>query len=282
MFDGIRIEFYDVHFPSRLSLDLKDTILDQVNSGVIQKSTFRHKGLNVTIYPSGRVVIIGSLHKFYNDGIHNYNDFTHSILKTTINNLMNELGINPELAVVSNLEFGVNIITPFNPDNFLNHLIRFKNTAFSIMKVDGKGNGRTCTFDQYEIKIYNKGLQYQLDYPLLRFEKKIRKMCALNYDKKIYLKDLLCQSLWIHCKNELLNIVPNILLNESLSLIFLSKVEQRVYNSVIDQSKWLAYCKTKRARCKASHNKVIAKYGTEKYSPTLLTLITLKCEELMK
>lgn len=75
----------------------------------------KHKGLKFFIIKSKKYKgkyyceVRGSLHKYFNNGKHNTNDFTIKDLKTVINDLHKKFNINPKTAILRNVEFGVNI-----------------------------------------------------------------------------------------------------------------------------------------------------------------------------
>ena len=137
--------------------------------------------------------IRGSLHKNHYKG-ENWQPFKFSDLQYQIRHICTSLFIEPESARISGLEFGVNIVTPFNVKAFLdNNVIDYKHKVFENYKRDKNGLelGLHCIFSQYEIKLYNKGKQNKLDYNLMRFEKKCKKMQVLKKMGILYLSDLL-------------------------------------------------------------------------------------------
>lgn len=135
----------------------------------------------------------GSLHKNHYKG-KNYLPFTFQQLQQQINHICFSLCIDPTKARISILEVGVNIVTPFAVTPFLNHnVISYKGNSFNHYKKDPAGFclGIYCTLSQYAIKIYDKGLQNNLPYNLLRFEKRFLKMQILNRKGIKFLSDLL-------------------------------------------------------------------------------------------
>lgn len=138
------------------------------------------------------LTIKGSLHKNFYKGT-NYLPFTWQQLQDQINHLCNALSINPSQAQISGLEIGVNICTPFEVTSFLmGNVISYKGNSFNRYKKDTAGVclGIVCNLSQYEVKIYDKGLQNNLPYKLCRFELKYLKMQALNSRGIKYLSDL--------------------------------------------------------------------------------------------
>jgi hypothetical protein len=131
----------------------------------------------------------GSLHKYLNEGKHNYNDFCYSELAATIMDFCCQFGINPKEARIQNLEFGVNLIVPFNPTPFLkNNIINFKGQSKSRSgPIEGKGYYIQFEKTNYIVKIYDKGSQYCQEENILRVEVKTKKM---NHIKSTGIKTL--------------------------------------------------------------------------------------------
>lgn len=125
----------------------------------------------------GRVSLKGSLHKYFNKGVHNYNDFTFENLQKVIHELNQHFGLVPGNVQLENIEFGVNIELPYKVDKILNNAILHKNEPFQRFNY---GNGIECSHSQYFIKIYDKGLQYNQNRNLLRIEIKVIKMAFLQ------------------------------------------------------------------------------------------------------
>ena len=137
--------------------------------------------------------IRGSLHKNHFKG-ENWQPFNFSDLQFQIRHICTSLFIEPESARISGLEFGINIDTPFNVKAFLdNYVIDFKGKRFDKYIPDKRGLelGLYCRFSQYQIKLYDKGQQNNLDSNLMRFEKKCKKMQVLKKHGIVNLSDLL-------------------------------------------------------------------------------------------
>lgn len=283
MFDGFKISIVDQLTTNRLHRNCRLEFVEHTNTitGEVESHTTEYKSLKIKTFPSGRIKIKGSLHKYYNDGLHNWNDFTVSKLKEVLDSLQSELNIDPLKASINNLEFGVNIVTSFCPNALLNTLLCFKWKPFNVMDIIGPGMGKECkSYDQYFVKIYNKGLQFGQSDNILRVEKKITTMVALKFGK-LNLSDLLNPELWKHCKMELVNMVNDILINEPIDINALTKNEQRIYNTLVNQSNWINFNRDQRKRYKKAFNDIIFNYGKGQYKPTILKLINEKFEQLV-
>jgi len=153
-------------------------------------------GLEFKIYDSGLITIEGSLHKYWNKGEHNFNDFGSVALDEVIKDLWTKFNIAPQQCVLKQLEIGVNIIPPIPTNNIIEHCFLHKTTPFEVIKNSDEGKYIQAEHSQYFIKVYNKKLHYankgfKIDNEILRFEIKYRKMEKLNKIGIFTLGDLL-------------------------------------------------------------------------------------------
>jgi len=282
MFDGFKATIYDKLTYERLLKNPPFELIEHTSrsTGEINYSG-EFKGLKIQIFTSGRIQIAGSLHKYYNDGFHNWNDFSVTNLKDVLNSLQSDLSINPVKASINNLEFGVNIVTLFCPNGLINDLLSFKWKQFNLMGIKGQGQGKECkAFNQYFVKIYNKGLQYSQPQNILRIEKKVITMAVLNFGL-LSLSDLLNPDLWQHCKREIMNMLDEILINEPIYIGSLTKNEKRIYDAIVSQRNWNELERYKKMRYKKRFNEIISNYGRQQYRPIIVKLINEKFEQLI-
>ena len=169
MIDGIKTK--NIVIPSQTELDWTLSVIEKTGETKNAKIA-EYNGLKF-IDKCNRVYIKGSLHKYHNNGLHNYNDFTLSDLQNVVKDLETRFGLLPENVALENVEFGVNIELPFNPNRVLTNLIMHKSEPFNRFQT---GKGIECNHSQYFIKIYDKGAQYGLKKNLLRLEIKAFKM----------------------------------------------------------------------------------------------------------
>jgi hypothetical protein len=208
MIDGIKIYYNLADFEKwkqSVNIEFGRTILDtgEIKSKVrnlngLHQRTFEHRATFQTYSLLVREVerkdfkgnevkdyfltIDGSLHKNYFDG-ENYSRFDWDKLQTEILNIENSLQLSPDSAKIVNIEFGVNIQLPFEVMPFLKRsLISYKGKPFNQYRPDRNGFvlGYVCDRSQYSVKIYDKGKQYNLPMPLMRFEKRFTKMQKLK------------------------------------------------------------------------------------------------------
>jgi hypothetical protein len=163
-------------------------ILSDKNGDILYKTPYKsatYKNLCFTIYQTGTIILSGSLHKYFNNGQHNYNDFSYKSFLAVLKDLKDKFGITPKYCILRCLEIGVNINPPVPSNDILNHCFLHKRTVFLDKHNSSEGRYKQAEHSQYLIKIYNKALQYSakgFDIPeqILRFEIKFTKMEKVN------------------------------------------------------------------------------------------------------
>lgn len=180
-------------------------------------------GLKFKESENGVISIDGSLHKNYNGGEHNYDDFTFGMLLAEITKLKNKFGLDPSKVRLNGIEFGVNINPSFNPNDFIDSLLCYKYKRFDRDRQKGK-NVASIHSEQYTSKIYNKGQQYGLSENILRFEIKITRMVKLEAYGIHFLEDLTDRSKLASLKPLLLDVFDNIIYcDDTIDYSFFSK-----------------------------------------------------------
>jgi hypothetical protein len=157
-----------------------------------------YKGLRFIIYDNGKMYFLGSLHKFYNDGLHNYNDFNSEAYQEVLKCLEKDFKLLPIHLRIQTLEYGLNFIPPIATDLILKHCLVHKrqNIIDSIPNANGKY--KQAKHQKYILKLYNKAKQYGLSFELMRIEIKqtnwseyvkmgIATLEDFNFFNKVYL-----------------------------------------------------------------------------------------------
>ncbi|WP_319229694.1 hypothetical protein [Draconibacterium orientale] len=168
------LELYKAKFESKLDPstgELKTQYLPGYGHLKPYKEKAQYFGLTFYFITNGTVLLMGSLHCFRNKGQHNYNDFSLNHLEELIINLKHTFHFDPTKARINNIEIGVNINLPFSPTILIDSLIMYKNHRFNLKDEPGMYFAE-CQQTQFFIKVYNKGLQYNLKENVLRFEVK--------------------------------------------------------------------------------------------------------------
>ena len=163
----------------------------------------KFKNVSFYIYESGSIKIKGSLHKYYNQGIHNYNDFSKSAFLVVLNELNSLFNINPCQLKIVGLEYGINIEPPIKSDEIISNLIMHKKVEFENTINNTSGNYKQARHFDYILKIYNKSKQYKLNDEVIRIEIKqnnwreyrnlgiITLQDFMDYDKRIFINNLI-------------------------------------------------------------------------------------------
>lgn len=155
----------------------------------------------------------GSPHK-YRQGGKNWQDFNFLDIQETIQELAETFKFDPEKAVINFIEIGVNIQIDEDPTKLIDRFVIYRNTSFEKMKVTGKGYGKVAETENFNIKVYNKSLQYSLPFHLLRFEVKVK---IMRYLEKygiagLTLADLIKPDIYPKFKTMLLDLLSGILI----------------------------------------------------------------------
>ena len=138
----------------------------------LTKTIYSYKNLSIKIFENNnRIEFSGSLHTFYNGGIHNYNDFNLEAFTIALNSLYSDLGIKPENLYIIHLEWGYNIKPPIKTNYILDRLIQHKSVNKTV-GIDCKIEGKYTQFKHSTkiLKIYNKGMHFKVGYEVLRVE----------------------------------------------------------------------------------------------------------------
>lgn len=219
--------------------------------GEENKLKAKHKIHNLEIKEFSRHFIIqGSLHKFWNKGQHNHNDFQYKDLIKTLHEL--EVGLNLKLdeGQIQNLEYGLNITPPIlKTEMFLRGLILHKGKPtfndnenhfeFKNISVNG-GDYRQVKRQQFYLKYYDKAKQYGLNNQILRIETKYVKSKPINSCGVYQLKDLLNIELLENLHNDLIKKWNEVLfINQKINDKHLAKTIKNHFKDFTKQFFWL-------------------------------------------
>lgn len=141
-----------------------------------------YKGLHLKlIYNAGCCVVHGSIHKFKNHGKTNKDMFTICQLITTLKELYKELYMDKCTKIeFSSIEFGVNIKLGYNPNLFIDYILKIEGWKFMEggIRFESKGNYEFKIYyitEKYPIPVGSSSVKYKKRY-VMRFELKIKKM----------------------------------------------------------------------------------------------------------
>lgn len=145
-----------------------------------RKATY--KGFEFIIYDNGFITANGSLHKYWNHGGHNHNDFNLKAIQDVLNDFQERFNIKPHQMVLRQLEIGVNIIPPHRTKDLLKYCFLHGTTPFEWKYNSDEGKFIQAEHSQYIIKIYDKARHYRkkgfnVPHPeIMRFEIKYKKL----------------------------------------------------------------------------------------------------------
>jgi hypothetical protein len=223
----------------------------------------RFKNLVVEVYPKSKIIKVeGSLHRHFNNGTHNYNDFDRIALFDTVVEVCQILKITPQNAHIHGIEFGVNILTPFKPSYLLERLLSLntetakkQNYFFDFYEFD---------FSKYRFKIYNKSEQHKLNIDLLRVEVHVKKMQWLS-GKGSSIKTLedLQQLHHLQKLGEILiNCFDEVIIAEPLDSSTMTAKDALQYEQLTIRDNWSNLNPKQRFRQKEKFERIICKYAT--------------------
>jgi hypothetical protein len=160
----------------------------------------QYKGIYFCFY-SNKLDILFKPHYYFNDNLHNANDFNIVACIQVVKEVKTALNLNLEEFKVTNIEYGLNVLSPIDIKNLITYIsYHSKNEfrtdaglAFSKKSYSVNKNG---TANRYKIiKAYAKGIQFPIysDINTFRFEVKSKKSRFIN-------------KLGIYTANDLLNV----------------------------------------------------------------------------
>ena len=284
MYDFVKIGFSSIPYANFLKQSEYLTFVKESRREYSSANTYTCRGLVFDIYDSGRITISGSLHKYWNEGQHNYNDFSYTELLNCIQDLTQRFTAYFLTGEVNNIEAGVNVILPFQSSEYISKIIGVLGTErHPITKNDLKGFQKGFHFQksQYGIKIYNKGKQYNRLDQIIRHEIKTYKMQPLDSIriKKVY--DLCDLKKLQQVAKLLISKYEDVLINEFVDLNNLSKPQERIYLECINPDSWSSWGRDKRYKRKGQFEEIIKEFGQSDIKRVTENLICAKVGELL-
>lgn len=236
-----------------------------------------------------RYTLQGSLHRFYNNGGENDNDYTLDNVKQTLADLQKYYTIDPARSKIHNFEFGVNITLPTGMDAqaYQKYLVSANNKAFEKLNRKRAAVGYIAEFNEFAIKVYDKGYQAQTGATdQIRVEIKVNRTRWLDQygfkkGKDLYLTDLL--------NPDNIKILGDILELKIRSLILTPrkidkrKLSPKQYTTFLecrDARSWEEWTSRQRARKRAQLTTIFKKLGQPDPVDVLAKAVILKWQEL--
>jgi len=192
MIDGVKIRVINTDpgiFLNNPVLDFKQE--RSIKTGEpSNKIVAEYKGLTFKIYTSGLINIQGSLHKFYNDGYHNHDDFHIKLLEEAINLFVSEFNLELRNCTLVNLEVGANVTPVIPTKEVLRYMYMHQKKEFLYGDFKN-GTYKQASYREYYLKAYDKAQQHKLQREVFRFEIKMVTSRYINKFKIYTLEDLL-------------------------------------------------------------------------------------------
>lgn len=215
---------------------------------VLSKQTKIYKGVLFCFYDN-KVEVLFRPHYYFNDNLHNANDFSVDDCIMIINQLINELNLTAytnDLKII-NIEYGINIISPIDCKELVTFISyhgknEFRSDAGLAYSKKSYSETKNGTANKYKIiKAYNKGLQFPnyCDINTFRFEVKSKKSSYINSLDVNFINDLLKPNTYKTLANELLKEFKNVLiLGNSKEHKTLTKKENNQLNKYLNPNNW--------------------------------------------
>ena len=244
----------------------------------------KYEGMEFYYFPSGRMTLHGSWHKYYCGGS-NHSDFSLAQFQCALIQFCRNLQVGPDELKILQLEFGVNVSPPIASQQVIDALVgNGKGNGFGEMRTNkGKSIGVNMYLTNYGVKIYDKGAQYRLPYPVLRVEKKYIKWCKYRDAFGIYtMADLISPIAWDALCNDLLNMVGQLVIKEpSLEIEQMTLKEKYFITQAADAKWWKAIPPKKRLAAKKKCDRLLDKYGWYSLHSELINCMTAKMHSLL-
>ncbi|MEO2062759.1 MAG: hypothetical protein ABGW97_07255 [Christiangramia sp.] len=205
MIDFIKYELFGVD-PKHLESNDKLIFHNKVDIQTGELGSYinaTYKGLEFKIYEITektkyrRITVEGSLHKYWNSGAHNFNDFGINEIREVLKELKYYFNILPKNCVIRQLEIGVNIFPPVNTKSLLNCCLMHKTDRLKWIFTKDEGNYIQAEYQRHIFKLYDKKTHYLnkgftiTENNILRIEIKHTKMYYLKSKGINTLEDLL-------------------------------------------------------------------------------------------
>ena len=284
------VDFIKVRLPASIQNALRKSeylkfvgaFYSETGEVISGKETAEYKGLKFIIYRNGFILMQGSLHKYFNNGVHNYNDFKACHLLSVLQELQDKFSIDLSTATIQNIEFGINIKPPANTNLIIDRLLCHSTENFKDVSIIN-GNYKQAVHQRYIVKVYNKGLHYNLPYELLRFELKFIKMIDLNKLGLLNLNDLTSIA-WQKAILELLTKEWNNVLLYDFT-IHVDRLKNNLRDKKLNQWQnvhfWLGLTKQQRFEQRRQYQECVEVYSSRIHE-SIGNLITKKWSHLLK
>jgi hypothetical protein len=245
------------------------------------------KGLHFYLIPSTistitHCILRGSLPKYYNNGKDNGYDYSLEMLISTIQDLKTRFHIDPFKAIVQNFEYGVNVSINQPPKTIVRGLRAYQNDCFTLLRLDEVFTGKQLQRQEYQYKIYDKGIQLpKKQQNLLRVELAIKSTKkSKTYGIRV-LADLVEVDKLNNVKPDLIKIWNEMIFYDSgMKWRLMNKKQKEKMLYYLDATNWLKFNRKQRFRAKALFTELINEFCASTSQSEILKKIILKIEVL--
>lgn len=239
--------------------------------------------------------IENSIHKFFNNTINdenqNYNDFSYCNFIDACNDLEYKLGYSLDNTYLTRFEFGFNIKLDFDPTDFIEDNVLLYNYNSPCYDPKYKKREKIIKFSlkEYEIKIYNKSLQYGLkgdNVNILRVEVKYKSRRLIQKMGVYNIKDLHNKSVLNNVYNDFMKKIEKIIIvDDYKGSLKMDAKEKDFFIKCTNPNYWIDLRKNYSKNVKHLHKKrflkLVDKYHLSKKRNYVLEKFKSKFEELM-
>lgn len=293
MYDGIKIEC-TLNDRLRFSDALEMVGRYNEDTGEVMPLTAdaRYNALTFARIPgpaAPRFMVQGSLHRFYNNGGLNDNDYTLTQVKETLQTLKDKYSIDPDKSKIINFEFGVNIQLPPGMDAqaFNKYLVSAQFKSFEKLNPRRPAVGYIAEFNEFSIKIYDKGYQAKTGATdLVRVEIKVNRTRWLDQfgfkkGKDLFLSDLINPANVKILGDILLNKISSLILTpREIDLRLLTKKQVITFFQCRDARSWEEWDSKQRLRKKAQLKAIFERINQPDPLDILTNLVAKKWADI--
>lgn len=256
MVDCIKIQIYAralidffLNHPSLEWLGEEEKLHHMHNDEIVTKVRKQFRGIVFCFYPE-KLDIIFKPHYYFNDNLHNANDFSPEDCIRVITEFQNVFEINLALLPIVNLEFGVNIMQPYDIRDLITFLYshgrnEFRadpDAPFSKKSQSYNKRGKPNTFKIF--KGYAKGIQFPIwcDKDTFRWEQKSKRSKRMNGIRVETMADLIKIESYVQMAKSLRNEFAKVLiLDDTVSRQNLSTDEKTELERYMNPNTWYRF-----------------------------------------
>ncbi|MBS9767455.1 MAG: hypothetical protein KGV44_07935 [Flavobacteriaceae bacterium] len=252
------------------------------------RGNFENIRLNIA---NEKAYLENSIHKYYNIkngfGNQNCNDFSFYDFCNACKMLEKEVDFDINDTYLTRFEFGLNIKLDDDPSNFIeNNVLMYKyKTPCYDPKYKSREKIKKFSLKEYEIKLYNKSLQYGLKSNILRVEVKYKSKRVFQKLGIYNLNDLKNKETMRNVFNDFIHKVKEVIIIDNYrGNSQMSKKKEDLCIKYTNPNFWKE-TKTKSKNSPSYHNRkflnLIYRHKLDSNRNHLISLLTSKFNELM-